>query len=159
MINKKKESYLYAIRLLAKRDYSIFKMKNKLLDKGFELDDAMDTIKILLEAKYLREDEYIRQRVRGLFFKFYSSRYILQKLKQEEIHLSQDQIDDLKNEWELDEDQIALDLIEKKTRHLTVTEDSFFKYKVKISRFLESKGFQSDLYAKNIDRALNHLID
>lgn len=155
--SKKTKSYKHAIKLLSKKDYSVHKMKTKLLDKSFDEFEVDETINELIEQNYLREEEYVRQRVRGLFYKNYSSSYIIQKLAQEYVYIDQDFIDKLKEEWGVDEDDLAANLIHKRTRNLSSEPEDLYKLKVKIRRKLESKGFSSGRYVPEIDKVLNNL--
>lgn len=152
---KKPKSYLYAVKLLAKRDYSVHKLKTKLFEKNFDEDEIEDTINTLIKLNYLREEEYARQRVRGLFYKNYSSDYIVQRLAQEKVFITREFIDSLIEEWEIKEEELVENLIRKKIKSLPNNSEDSYKLKIKIRRLLETKGFSSNKYLDQIEKSLN----
>ena len=95
------DCYQSAIKLLTKRDYSRFKLQQKLSDKGYPSSDIHSTIEILLEKKYLREDYYTEARIKGLLRKNYGPYYIQQKLNEEEITCSFEEIDQISKDIQL----------------------------------------------------------
>ncbi|EQC51687.1 hypothetical protein M901_2853, partial [Bacteriovorax sp. DB6_IX] len=58
-----KTGYLYAIKLLTKRDYSKYKLKLKILSKSVTKEIADEIIAYLVSKKFLNEDNYIEARV------------------------------------------------------------------------------------------------
>lgn len=133
------DCYLAAIKLLAKRDYSEYKLSHKLREKKFSKDEIAKTIQEVLDLNYLREDEYRKSRVQGLIRKAYAPDYIIQKMAQEFCETNEEEIQEIMNEMKFNQrDQIKY-LVEKKTRGLS-QRDYDQKTKEKVIRFLISKG-------------------
>ena len=65
-------AYMDAIKLLAKKDYSEYKLRKKLKEKLHDSESIDEAIQEVTEKKYLREDYYIEARIRGLMRKNYS---------------------------------------------------------------------------------------
>ena len=108
------KAYSYIVKLLSSRDYSEYKLREKLKDKKFidsEIDDALNEIK---NRGYLKENVYNEARIRSLMNKNYSPGYILQKLNQEHLDTKLEEIVEIFNENQVStQDQIEL-LIKKK---------------------------------------------
>ena len=141
-----KKAYNYAIYLLSKRDYSIFKMRQKLLSQKFEADEIDATIDKLIDQSYLREEEYKRMRIKTHLLKGYSNRYIIHKLMQEELEVTNVHIETLREEYDLDRTTSLCALIEKKLRGKSIPEtfEAKLKLKNKILNFLGAKGYSYD---------------
>lgn len=134
-------AYKYAIRVLSKRDYSRYKLKQKLIDREHE-DVAEELLDLLVEKRYLREDLYVESRIKGMMKKNYSPSYIYSKLREEKAEASYQTINEVFEEWEFTTyDQIE-DLIRKKSiLHNWSPEDVLdFKNRVKLTNFIQSKG-------------------
>jgi len=110
------DPFATSLRLLTRRDYSRYKLTQKLLEKDFSEEEIEETIERLLELNYLREDEYIRARTRAFIHKNYSPRYIQNKLKSEHLDVSEETIMSYYTELEITPDQQIEALIEKKLR-------------------------------------------
>lgn len=138
-----KKGYNYAIRILSKRDYSVFKMQQKLKERSFDKNTADEIIEKLLEQNYLREEEYTRMRIKHLIYKGYANQFIIRKLEQEMLSADEAQIDHLRTENNVSTQDTLIRLIEKKLRGKNIPEDftSKMKLKAKISNFLISKGY------------------
>lgn len=139
-----KKAFDYSLRLLAQRDYSIYKMKTKLKSRGFDKEQISATIVKLQSFNYLREDEYTRGRIKQLIVKGYANSYIVQKLAQEELFTEDSLIDEIRNTQDLGSQDQIIYLIEKKLRGKEIPTDRNLKMKLrdKVARFLLSKGFQ-----------------
>jgi regulatory protein len=73
----------YALKLLGKRDYSAGKLKRKMSEKDFSNDEIDQTIKILIDKKFLDDERYARNFVRNQLNIKPVGKYVLeQKLKQ-----------------------------------------------------------------------------
>lgn len=152
-----KKAYNYAIFLLSRRDYSIYKMKKKLQEKKYPDDVANSTIELLLEQNYLREEEYKRQRIKQLILKGYADGYIIQKLEQEKLFCEKEDLDAIRSQrHEMSTEQIIISLIEKKLRTNEIPQDKWAQKKLqdKILRFLLSKGFHYSDVKAPVERAL-----
>src|SRR5690606_29079025 len=75
----KKTCYQYSLDLLARRDYSKYKLTQKLRSREFTDEEIEDTIENLVKKNYLREEEYQRMRVQGMLIKGYANSFIKQK--------------------------------------------------------------------------------
>lgn len=136
------KAYLYAIRLLAKRDYSEVKMRQKLRDKGFPAEHQDYALDEVLRKNYLREDAYINSKIKGWMLKGYSPTHISFRFIQEQLQVSEDTIREVfKEERVTTEDQIQW-LIQKKRVDKSIFENSkeAYKQRQKVLSFLASKG-------------------
>lgn len=131
------KAYLYLVKIISNRDYSEFKLREKLREKHFddqEIDQAINEIKT---KGYLREDVYSESRVRIFMEKGYSPFFIRQKLAEEHLSLSSEEIDAVFLLHSLTpEDQIER-LIRKKIQGKMVVD---YAAENKILRYLISKG-------------------
>jgi SOS response regulatory protein OraA/RecX len=135
------KAYSYLIKLLSARDYSEHKLKEKLREKvrakKFTAEEGEAALKEVIEKGYLREEVYAEARVKAFMHKGYSPDYIRQKLSQEHMTVTNDDIGEVFTEYSLSpEDQIER-LARKKLRSRTEID---FKEEGKILRFLISKG-------------------
>lgn len=135
------KAYSYIVKLLSARDYSEYKLREKLKEKKFpanEIDDALTEIKA---RGYLREEAYNEARIRGFMNKNYSPNYIKQKLNQEHLDVNVEQIEELFSENQVStEDQIEV-LVRKKMHGKTEFD---YEGQNKILRYLISKGHDFD---------------
>ena len=145
------KAYSYIVKLLSSRDYSENKLREKLQEKKFpanEIDDALNEIK---GRGYLRENVYNEARIRGFMNKNYSPHYIKQKLNQEHLDVSIEQIEEVFYENQVStQNQIEL-LIRKKMNGKTEQE---LKEQNKILRYLISKGHDFE-ESKRILKVIN----
>lgn len=147
-----KSAYLASIKLLTKRDYSKYKLKEKLRQKEFSEQIIAETIELLLEKKYLQEEEYIRLRIRGLAHKNYSASSIKMKLEAEEIYLDTNQVKEIYKNEGFDAETQCRQLAMKKIRQKDPETPEDYQ---KIIRFLLSKGFEIE-ESKRALRAISH---
>ena len=132
------KAYTYLIRILTKRDYSEYKLRQKLKEKGFEEFDAEEAISLVKEKNYLREDYYIEARVKGLMHKGNSPTYIQNKLREEMLDVSTELILDIfKENHQTIEEQIKY-LANKKLRS-SVGKDPY-KAREKALAYVIGKG-------------------
>jgi regulatory protein len=141
-MNDIKKAYNYSIRLLSKRDYSVFKLSKKLRDQNFEQDVVEPTIKKLLELNYLREEQYARAKIKSLLYRGYSAQYIMRKLDQEHLKVNSNLINEMQNDENMSFSNTIDELIQKKLRGKEIPSDSENRQKLKnkVMRFLISKG-------------------
>lgn len=137
-----KTAFDYSIRLLSKRDYSKFKLRQKLSQKNYDELEIEDAIKSLEEKKLLREEEYLRIRVKTLLLNGHANQAILRRLESEELYPTDEFIDLIRTEYQLETNDVIASLIEKKMRSKTVPQDFESKMKLqnKLLNFLISKG-------------------
>jgi regulatory protein len=148
-----KEAYNYCIFLLSKRDYSRYKIQQKLKSRKCDTEIIEDVIEKLVNQNYLREEAYIRMRIKTLLLKGFANYYIIQKLNEEKLQISDEQINKLREENHLSTKDSLEYLLNKKLRGKEIPKDFEAKMKLqnKILRFLISKGhnFQSAKEAFN----------
>ncbi len=139
-----KKAFDYSIRLLSLRDYSIYKMRQKLKERKFDADDIEIVINKLLEYNYLREDEYKRIRIKQLLVKGYANNYIIQKLEQEQLFVDDSNINEIRDTQDLGSSKQIQYLIEKKLRFKEIPSEWEAKQKLKnkVINFLISKGYK-----------------
>lgn len=152
-----KKAYTYSIRLLSQRDYSVYKMKQKLKERQFEMEEIEIVIDKLIEQNYLREEEYKRMRIKQLVVKGFANQYILKKLEQEHLSGTNEEIESLRAEQDLSSSDQIIRLIEKKLRYKEIPTEfqAKMKLKNKVLHFLVSKGHS----LSDSCNALNNYID
>lgn len=151
------KAYLYAIRLLAKRDYSVPKMLKKLRDKGFDEEQSQFALKEVLDKNYLREEEYIKQKTKGWMYKGYPPSVIAMRFRQEDLKVDIETIQEIFEESSISTaDQIQW-LAEKKKAgpELFETGEANSKKKQKVLAYIVGKGHQFD-ETLNTLRAILH---
>lgn len=137
-----KRCYQQAIKLIARKDYSRHKLKQKLLDKEFQSHLIDELIELLVEEKYLREDYYKEARIKGMINKGYHPNYIHQKMYQEKCPVTDQEIEEVLLECNTNEESLLSDLIKKKYRIMDSLDESKSdqQKREKILRFVASKG-------------------
>jgi SOS response regulatory protein OraA/RecX len=140
------KAYLYAIRLLAKRDYSGPKMLKKLRDKGFDEEQCQYALNEIIAKNYLREDEYIRQKTKGWMYKGYSPGTIAMRFTQEDLKVEPETINLI-----FEENAVTpLDQIQWLTRKKNATSEIFesgeenYKKRQKVLAYIVGKGHKFD---------------
>ena len=116
MENEKNPAYTYALRLLAKRDYSRAKLQEKLLQRDFDRDEVDSALDELINRNYLREDYYAEARVKGFMHKGLSPSMIQNRLNEENCKVDLDFIEKIYGEYQLDPTDQIKQLLEKKLR-------------------------------------------
>lgn len=111
-----KKCYNSALRHLARKDYSEYKLKQKLRDKGYEGALIKEVIGILLEKNYLREDLYKEARIKGLLRKGYAFNVIEYRMSQEMCPVSEEEIYAVADEVGISKASQLQELVEKKVR-------------------------------------------
>ncbi|MBP5296067.1 MAG: RecX family transcriptional regulator, partial [Bacteriovoracaceae bacterium] len=108
------DAYQYAIRLLAGQDYSVFKLEQKLRQKGFADEDIQDAISEVERKGYLRPQAYLRHRVLALARKGEAAPLILRQLEFEHLSTNLAEIEALMAEEGLSAETQILYLLQKK---------------------------------------------
>ena len=108
------DAYQYAIRLLAGQDYSVFKLAQKLRQKGFADADIQDAINQVEEKGYLRPQAYLRHRVLTLARKGEAPNLILRQLEFEHLSTNLAEIEAYMAEEGLTAETQILYLLQKK---------------------------------------------
>ena len=159
--SQRKKCYSYSIRLLGKKDYSHYKMRQKLLQRDYERETVEDVMSEIIEKKYLREDLYIEARIKGFIRKGYNPQAISYRLSQEKCYASIEEIMAIYEQIESDPDQQLRELILKKVR----IDYDFVKDKEKLRqktlRYVASRGHPigeaSRLYSSVLENYLNEI--
>lgn len=151
------KAYLYAIRLLAKRDYSEPKMLKKLRDKGFPEDQCQYALKEVLDKNYLREEEYIRQKIKGWMYKGYPPSVIAMRFSQEDLKVETETIDEIFEENSVTTFEQIQWLAQKKKAGPELFEDGEINYKKrqKVLAYIVGKGHKFDETLSAL-RAISH---
>lgn len=136
---KKKQAYYCLVKLLSSRDYSEFKLREKLRLKGFQQEEAEDAISEIKNLGYLKEGNYILARITAFMKKGYAPSYIEQKLKSEHLNVSQQSIQEVFADYGYSEEKQIQFLIEKKLRGNRENKQNEVDVN-KVLRFLLSKG-------------------
>ena len=148
-----KRAFKYCIHLIAKQDYSKYKLTKKLKSKGYSQQVVGICVQKLLDLDYLREDDYTRMRILGIIKKGYGKRYVIQKCSQEKLIVDEVLIDEILEQEEICMDGILGYQVEKRTRNHNFDEmPQDVKYKTidKIRRQLFSRGFDLEAIKRHI---------
>jgi regulatory protein len=151
-MEENKLAYNYSIRILSRKDYSIYKMQQKLKGRGHSKEVIDETVDKLVEQNYIRENEYKRIRIKTLLVKQYSNSYIIQKCAQEMLDITKDDIDIIRTEYSIHDNDTIKYLIEKKLRYKEIPTEWEPKMKLKnrIMNYLKTKGYSYELISKSI---------
>ncbi len=137
MTNK---AYLTLIRLLSSRDYSEVKLRTKLKERKYSAEEIDEAIALVKSQNYLNESAYVEARIKAFMSKGCSPRYIQQKLLQEDLKVEINVIEGVFNEHQKETSSQIKNLIQKKLKGPIKD----YREKVKVIRFLMSKGHQLD---------------
>ena len=136
--------YNYCIHLLARQDYSEFKLRQKLRSKKnnlpHEIDEALTKLK---EKGLLREENYKRLFIKKWLQKGESANKIKMRANAEKLELTEEHFAGVHEETDLTKKDILDALVQKKLRHVTPSElpyEEKMALKQKVFRFLMSKG-------------------
>ena len=135
--------YNYSIHLLARQDYSEFKLRQKLRSKKDNLPDEVDeVIEVLKSRGLLREENYRRLFIRKWMMKGESENKIRQRGAQEKLEFSEDDFQNAGIELGFEDQDSLKKLIDKKLRSKVIPKEfeERLKLKNKVMRFLISKG-------------------
>ena len=156
-----KAAYDYSIRLLSKRDYSRFKLKQKLILRGFEEEEIDHALEEVADKGFLREEEYMRIRVKTLLINGHANKIIQMRLEQEELFPSDEFINEIREENDLGDEDVVDSLIQKKLRGKSIPEDFESKIKLqnKILNFLISKGHNYQDVKDKVSRHINDRVN
>jgi len=149
MTNSNK-AYMYLVKILSARDYSEHKLREKLRERKFPTDEAEKAINEIKAKGYLKEDIYAEARVKAFMHKGYSPNYIRQKLAQEHLTLTDEEITNVFVEYRTTPEEQIERLVRKKMQGKTVFD---YESENKILRFLISKGHDFSL-SKKVLKAL-----
>ncbi len=144
------KAYMYLIKILSARDYSEHKLREKLKQRKYPTDEAEKAISEIKAKGYLKEEIYTEARVKAFMHKGYSPNYIRQKLSQEHLTVTEEEIIDIFDEYRTNPEEQIERLVRKKMHGKT---DFDYDGESKILRFLISKGHDLNL-SKKVMKAL-----
>ena len=142
-----KRIYNYSIHLLARQDYSEFKLKQKLRSKKDNLPHEVDEVLTALKEKgLLKEENYRRLFIRKWIMKGESENKIRQRGSMEKLEFESEEFTMVETELGISDEENIEKLVAKKLRSKVIPEDFEEKMnlKNKIMRFLISKGHNYD---------------
>ncbi|HLT23478.1 MAG TPA: regulatory protein RecX [Bacteriovoracaceae bacterium] len=135
--------YNYSIHLIARQDYSAYKLRQKLLSKPDNSKEEVDeVIEALKEKGYINEEAYKRLFVRKWMFKGESEDKIRRRGAQEKLTFTSEDFMMISQELGFNDDDSLQKLVAKKLRSKEIPSDFKERQKLqdKILRFLISKG-------------------
>lgn len=144
--------YNYSIHLLARQDYSEFKLRQKLRSKKDNLPHEVDeVIEKLKERGLLREKSYRRLFIRKWMIKGESEEKIRKRGALEHLEFDSEEFETAQRELGFSNEDNLVKLIAKKlrSREIPTDKEAYLKLRNKTLRFLVSKGHQYEL-AKNL---------
>jgi SOS response regulatory protein OraA/RecX len=135
--------YNYSIHLLARQDYSEFKLRQKLRSKKDNLPHEIEEVLEALKSKgLLREEAYRRLFIRKWMIKGESEDKIRKRGALEKLSFEEEEFRNVENELGFTDEESLEKLIQKKLRSKTIPSNPIEKFKLrdKVLRFLISKG-------------------
>ncbi len=142
----------YALSLLARREYSVFEIRNKMLSKAFS-EQEIEEVLTRLQAKNWQSD---RRFTENYLYARSQKGYGLNRIKQELRQLKgidEALIEEVIWESEIDWEAQALAILERKFPQFRQKLDA--KSKQKIWRYMFSHGYQTDDFAHFIGNSEN----
>jgi len=113
----KNQAYIYSLRLLGGQEYSLKKLKTKLIQKEFPEEEIEEALKLVVEKGYLDENRYLELKVKSLILKGKAGRVVQHTLAHEGISVSESRINEICLEKGVDQDEQLVELLNKKLRH------------------------------------------
>lgn len=148
-----KKHYEYCCYILSKREYSVFKIRSKLKQRGLLDAEINQIIEELQSKSFLSDERFAKAKIRSLIRRGESNKSIRFKLSHEMISVENDDIDFEREELECDEHRSLVELALKKIRKHSTQDKSIElsdfknldqKSKDSIIRSLLAKGFSYD---------------
>jgi regulatory protein len=137
-----KQAYSYLVRILSSRDFSEYKLREKLRERNYPPDEIDEAINEVKAKNFLREDNYIEARIKAFMNKGYSPDYIQQKLFQEHLKVSYELIQSVFDEYNITTEIQIKRLTSKKIGTNHVSDYLDFDNQNKVLRYLLSKGHE-----------------
>lgn len=141
-----KNTFNYAIWLLARRDYSEFSLRDKLQKKSDDDTVVERVIARVQELGYQCDERYISSFITYAVSQKKGPIWICSKLREKGLNTSS--VDKILNETVIDWQSLADELLVQKFR--TVCTD--YKEKNRRFRFLASRGYTSSVVCQSIER-------
>lgn len=133
----------YCVHLLARQDYSEYKLRQKLRSKPQNLPHMIDEVMVKLKEKgLLRDESYRRLFIRKWMMKGEAEDKIRKRGSMEKLTFEAGEFEQCARELGFTDDESIEKLIAKKLRSREIPKDSAERYKLrdKVLRFLISKG-------------------
>lgn len=149
--------YHDSIHLLARQDYSEFKLRQKLRSRKDNLSHEVDeVIEKLKERGLLREQNYRRLFIRKWMIKGESQDKIRRRGALEHLEFSSEEFENAQNELGFSDKESVEKLIAKKLRSHEIPSDkkAFQRLRDKTLRFLVSKGHPFESAKQLLDQYL-----
>lgn len=147
----------YSFRLLAKKRYTSSEMEKKFIQflakrQQEDSDLVQKVMERLFELKYLDDQHYLDAYISDrLKFKPRGKFMIIKELSKK--GLERKMVEEYFRKNEVDEVEVAIELL--KNRERRWEGETAFKKQEKAARYLASKGFQSDIVYKTVNRWYN----
>lgn len=148
-----KEPYNYALKLLAKNDYSTTKLESKLANKYPDINSEQ-VIEKLKEKKLINDIDYAYRKAEKLVQKKYSDKYIISKLESEKLEISGEDLQIIRDSFKLSEQVQIESIIENKLILFKYTNKNTEQIKQKLSSTLASRGYSfedTEQYLENLN--------
>jgi regulatory protein len=152
--------YNYSIHLLARQDYSEFKLRQKLRSKKDNLPhEVEEVIQKLNERGLLREENYRRLFIRKWMLKGEAEDKIRRRGAIEKLEFDDDEFQKISDELGFTDNDSVEKLIAKKLRSKDIPQnkEDKIKLKMKLLRFLISKGHSYDEAKHSLDKYLSEM--
>lgn len=151
--------YNYSIHLIARQDYSEFKLRQKLLSKPDNSKEEVDeVIAVLKEKSLINEQAYARLFIRKWLIKGESESKIRMRAKGENLEFSKEQFTSAIDELGLTTDENIEKLVAKKLRSKAIPKDFLERQKLKdkVLRYLISKGYDFSSAKQEIEKYIQN---
>jgi SOS response regulatory protein OraA/RecX len=146
--------YNYCVHLIARQDYSEYKLRKKLRSKPQNLPHQIDEAIEKIKAKgLLNEESYRRLFIRKWMMKGEAEDKIRKRGSQEKLKFEDDEFENCQRELGFSDDDSIEKLVAKKLRSKEIPKDAKEKQKLrdKVLRFLISKGHSFSDAKKSIN--------
>lgn len=150
--------YNYCVHLIARQDYSEYKLRQKLRSKPQNLPHMIDEAIEKIKAKgLLREEAYRRLFIRKWMMKGESEDKIRKRGSIEKLQFEDHEFEMCEQELGFSDEDSIEKLVAKKLRLKEIPSDSKEKYKLrdKVLRFLISKGHSYEDSKKSVSKYFN----
>lgn len=153
-----KKCLSYCLRIVSMRDYSEFKLKEKLRERGYPAEIVTNSIEEMKKFGYMKEENYRQAKIKMRFRQGKSSRLIIEELKQEKITVTNLHIEEALSDLNLSEDVILKTIIHKKIKNAEL-KNLDYESKIKLERKLMSTLIRHGYEFTKIKKMLNSVIN
>lgn len=150
--------YNYCVHLIARQDYSEYKLRQKLRSKPQNLPHMIEEAIEKIKAKgLLREESYRRLFIRKWMMKGESEDKIRKRGAMEKLEFEDHEFETCERELGFSDEDSIEKLVAKKLRSKEIPKDPAEKYKLrdKILRFLISKGHSFEESKRSLSKYFN----